>query len=131
GRSQQSLVGTDDLRRAHVHFDRVVAVDLPRRRDGDHRAGLLSDRGWTRLRAGSENTAGGRMNDALLRLDNLSVAYRTSRGDVQAVQNVTLNVPKGQTVGLVGESGSGKSTVAAAILRLLPNNAGITSGSIE
>jgi peptide/nickel transport system ATP-binding protein len=70
------------------------------------------------------------MSDALLRLDNLSVAYRTSRGDVQAVQNVTLAVPKGQTVGLVGESGSGKSTVAAAILRLLPSNAGITSGSI-
>ena len=71
------------------------------------------------------------MSDALLQLDNLSVAYRTSRGAVQAVQNVTLGVPKGQTVGLVGESGSGKSTVAAAILRLLPNNAGITSGAIR
>ncbi len=67
----------------------------------------------------------------LLQLDDLSVAYRTSRGDVQAVQNVTLEVMRGRTVGLVGESGSGKSTVAAAVLRLLPANAGITSGAIR
>lgn len=67
----------------------------------------------------------------LLQLNDLSVAYRTNRGDVQAVQNVTLGVDQGKTVGLVGESGSGKSTVAAAILRLLPDNAGITSGSIR
>ncbi len=67
----------------------------------------------------------------LLQLDDLSVVYRTSRGDVQAVQNVTLGVEPGKTVGLVGETGSGKSTVAAAILRLLPDNARITTGSIR
>ena len=67
----------------------------------------------------------------LLQLHDLSVAYRTSRGAVQAVQNVTLGVERGTTVGLVGESGSGKSTVAAAILRLLPDNARITTGSIR
>ena len=66
----------------------------------------------------------------LLHLENLSVAYRTKRGAVQAVQNVALSVPQGTTIGLVGESGSGKSTVAAAILRLLPPNASITGGSI-
>ena len=66
----------------------------------------------------------------LLQLDDLSVVYRTSRGDIQAVQNVTLGVDQGKTVGLVGESGSGKSTVAAAVLRLLPDNAAITTGSI-
>src|SRR4051812_49425048 len=66
----------------------------------------------------------------LLQLNDLSVAYQTSRGAVHAVQNVTLDVPQGETVGLVGESGSGKSTVAAAILRLLPDNAGITHGAI-
>jgi peptide/nickel transport system ATP-binding protein len=67
----------------------------------------------------------------LLQLDDLSVAYRTGRGDVQAVQNVTLGIEQGRTVGLVGESGSGKSTVAAAVLRLLPANAGITNGAIR
>jgi peptide/nickel transport system ATP-binding protein len=66
----------------------------------------------------------------LLQLNDLSVAYRTRRGEVSAVQNVTLDVAQGEAVGLVGESGSGKSTVAAAILRLLPDNAGITNGSI-
>jgi peptide/nickel transport system ATP-binding protein len=66
----------------------------------------------------------------LLHLNDLSVSYRTARGNVQAVQRVTLGVDRGRTVGLVGESGSGKSTVAAAILRLLPENAAITGGSI-
>lgn len=68
---------------------------------------------------------------ALLQLQNLSVAYRTSRGAVQAVQDVTLDIAAGSAVGLVGESGSGKSTVAAAILRLLPPNAAITDGAIR
>lgn len=67
---------------------------------------------------------------SLLELHGLSVAYRTGRGLVQAVQNVSLDVPAGHAVGLVGESGSGKSTVAAAILKLLPGNAAITSGSV-
>lgn len=66
----------------------------------------------------------------LLQLNGLSVAYRTGRGTVQAVQDVTLGVERGHSVGLVGESGSGKSTVAAAILRLLPENAAITEGSV-
>jgi len=68
--------------------------------------------------------------EPLLQLNDLSVSYRTSRGSVHAVQNVMLDVERGRTVGLVGESGSGKSTVAAAVLRLLPTNAGITGGSI-
>jgi peptide/nickel transport system ATP-binding protein len=68
---------------------------------------------------------------SLLQLEDLSVAYRTKRGSVQAVQNVTLAVPHGTTMGLVGESGSGKSTVAAAIMRLLPPNAAITNGAIR
>jgi peptide/nickel transport system ATP-binding protein len=67
----------------------------------------------------------------LLELRDLSVAYRTKRGAVQAVQNVSLGIPRGSTVGLVGESGSGKSTVAAAVLRLLPPNASITGGEIR
>lgn len=67
----------------------------------------------------------------LLELRDLSVAYRTKRGAVQAVQDVSLAIPRGSTIGLVGESGSGKSTVAAAILRLLPPNASITGGEIR
>lgn len=65
----------------------------------------------------------------LLGLTNLSVGYRARGTIIRAVDDVTLSIPRGQTVGLVGESGSGKSTVAAAILRTLPSSA-IVSGSI-
>lgn len=62
----------------------------------------------------------------LLELRNLSIGYRTDRGLVSAVDNVSLKVPAGASIGLVGESGSGKSTIAMAILRLLPANARVT-----
>ncbi|QYH36577.1 ABC transporter ATP-binding protein [Salinibacterium sp. M195] len=66
----------------------------------------------------------------VLRIDNLSVAFLTGRELVPAVRNVSIDVAAGETVAVVGESGSGKSTTAAAINRLLPENARITSGSI-
>lgn len=67
----------------------------------------------------------------LLALRHLSIDYRSGGGTVQAVQDVSLSIPAGRSVGLVGESGSGKSTVAAGILRLLPDNAVIASGSVS
>ena len=65
----------------------------------------------------------------LLELRNLGITYRTDRGLVSAVDDVSISVPKGASIGLVGESGSGKSTIALAILRLLPANARV-SGQI-
>lgn len=62
----------------------------------------------------------------LLELRNVSITYRTDKGLVSAVDDVSLKVPKGSSIGLVGESGSGKSTIALAILRLLPANARVT-----
>lgn len=62
----------------------------------------------------------------LIDLRNVSVRYRTDRGYVSAVDDVTLQVHKGSSVGLVGESGSGKSTLALAVMRLLPANANVT-----
>ncbi len=61
----------------------------------------------------------------VLQLRNLRISYRTDRGVVSAVDDVSLEVPRGASIGLVGESGSGKSTIALAILRLLPSNARI------
>ena len=58
---------------------------------------------------------------AMLDVRNLSVTYRTSKGGVCAVDDVSFALERGDTLGLVGESGSGKTTVGKAILRLLPH----------
>jgi peptide/nickel transport system ATP-binding protein len=59
---------------------------------------------------------------SLLELRDLRVTYRSERGDVPAVRGVDLTIERGQTVGLAGESGCGKSTIAGAVLRLLPKD---------
>jgi peptide/nickel transport system ATP-binding protein len=57
---------------------------------------------------------------SLLELRDLHITYRSERGDVPAVRGVNLTIDPGETVGLAGESGCGKSTIAGAVLRLLP-----------
>jgi oligopeptide/dipeptide ABC transporter ATP-binding protein len=66
----------------------------------------------------------------LLELDNLSTHYVSSRGTrvVRAVDQVSLRINAGETLGIVGESGSGKSTLALTILRVLPPAARIVGG---
>lgn len=56
----------------------------------------------------------------LLRVQNLSVDFKTTDGTFHAVKDVSFSVEKGQTVALVGESGSGKSVTALSIMQLLP-----------
>ena len=58
---------------------------------------------------------------SVLELRDLTVTYRTESGPVPAVRGVDLTIEPGDTVGLAGESGCGKSTIAAAVLRLLPS----------
>ncbi|MCF5632094.1 dipeptide ABC transporter ATP-binding protein, partial [Pseudomonas syringae] len=67
----------------------------------------------------------------LIDIRHLSVAYRFDGQVNQAVRNVSFQVAKGETVAIVGESGSGKSTMANAILGLLPDNATITRGELQ
>jgi peptide/nickel transport system ATP-binding protein len=57
--------------------------------------------------------------------ENVSITYRTSssRGDVVAVSEVSLDLPAGATLGIAGESGSGKTTLIMSALRLLPKSA--------
>ena len=68
---------------------------------------------------------------SLIKIENLSVEFKTDDGIVSAVKNISFEIPKGKTVGLVGESGSGKSVSSLAIMRLIPNPPGkVTSGKI-
>jgi oligopeptide/dipeptide ABC transporter ATP-binding protein len=67
----------------------------------------------------------------ILEVRDLSVAYATPRGAVRALAHVDLTVPRGEIVGIVGESGCGKTTLISTVLRLLPGNATVTSGSIR
>ena len=70
--------------------------------------------------------------EPLLRLENLSTHYVSSQGTrvVKAVDEVSLSLNAGETLGIVGESGSGKSTLALTMLRVLPPAARIVSGRI-
>jgi oligopeptide transport system ATP-binding protein len=66
----------------------------------------------------------------LLELRALSAVFSLRHGHVRAVDNVDLTIDHGGVVGVVGESGSGKSTMAHAIIGLLPPSARIASGSV-
>jgi oligopeptide/dipeptide ABC transporter ATP-binding protein len=70
------------------------------------------------------------MGGPLLRLENLSTHYVSAGGArvVRAVDQVSLSLDAGQTLGIVGESGSGKSTLALTMLRVLPPAARIVGG---
>ncbi|MFG2117045.1 ABC transporter ATP-binding protein [Streptomyces sp. NPDC048718] len=64
--------------------------------------------------------------EALLEIRNLSVTYGSGASAVPAVRGVDLTLPAGQKLGVAGESGCGKSTMALALLRLLPPSARLT-----
>ena len=67
---------------------------------------------------------------AVLEVKDLSVDYQTDRGAVRAVDHASLEVARGEFLGIVGESGCGKSTLLFAIARLLSPPAEITGGSV-
>ncbi len=67
---------------------------------------------------------------SLLQIDNLSVTFDGEDGPVHAVNDLSLSIDKGETLGIVGESGSGKSQTAFSVMGLLAPN-GRTDGSIR
>ena len=66
----------------------------------------------------------------MLNINKLNVTYYTNNACKQAVRNFNISIKQGEIVGIVGESGSGKTTVANAILQMLPNHTE-TSGVIK
>jgi len=67
---------------------------------------------------------------ALLEVKNLRTFFKTKKGIVKAVNDVSYSLESGRTIGIVGESGSGKSVSAMSILRLLDANGYIESGEV-
>ncbi|MCW0211802.1 MAG: ABC transporter ATP-binding protein [Pseudonocardia sp.] len=64
------------------------------------------------------------MSAPLLSVRDLTVEYRVGRGRLRAVDHIDFDLDAGQTLAVIGESGSGKSTVASALLRLVPHTTG-------
>ena len=66
----------------------------------------------------------------VLSVNHLAVSYKTRKGDIDAVRDVTFTINQGENLGLVGESGCGKSTVAFAMVNFLGPNGRVTKGDI-
>jgi peptide/nickel transport system ATP-binding protein len=71
------------------------------------------------------------MNEPAIQLEDLEVVYRVRGVDRNVLRGVSLTIGEGESYGLVGESGCGKTTAAFAIMRALPRNGRVVSGSIR
>ena len=67
----------------------------------------------------------------IMEVIDLSLRYQTRQGEVQAVEGVSFELARGQSLGLVGESGCGKTSVATSLMRLLPENARLVGGQVR
>ena len=71
------------------------------------------------------------MPDPLLLVKNLTVVFKTRFGEVPVIDDVSFSIAPGEILGIVGESGCGKTMTSLAIMRLMPEQGIITSGSIR
>jgi peptide/nickel transport system ATP-binding protein len=70
------------------------------------------------------------MPEAILKIEGLKTHFYTEAGIVKAVDNVSFEIKKGESLGLVGESGSGKTVTALSVLRIIPKPGRIVEGKI-
>ncbi len=68
---------------------------------------------------------------ALLQVRDLVVEYTTERGPLRAVDGLGFELAEGEALGVIGESGSGKTSMAVALMRLLPSNGTLVAGSVR
>ncbi len=68
---------------------------------------------------------------ALLEVRDLAVEYTTDRRPLRAVDGVSFDLGAGEALGIIGESGSGKTSLAVALMRLLPRNGTLVGGSVH
>jgi len=76
-------------------------------------------------------TTGFRAEEPLLRVEELALHYRTRGGAVRAVDRVSFDVKRGEALVILGESGCGKSSLARALMRLLPRNLAHHGGRVS
>lgn len=67
-------------------------------------------------------------NEYILEIEDLIVHYETEDGLVEAVNGISLKIPKGRTLGFVGETGAGKTTTALSVLKLIQSPPGVIKG---
>ncbi len=73
-----------------------------------------------------------KMSEKILNIENLRVTYETKDEIVHAVNGISFEIIKGQTLGIVGETGAGKTTTALSIMNLLPERTGkVKEGTIH
>ena len=71
------------------------------------------------------------MPDPLLSVKNLTVVFKTRLGEVPVIDDVSFSIAPGEILGIVGESGCGKTMTSLAIMRLIPEQGKVASGSIR
>ena len=109
-------------------LDRFVNPNIPVSA-ARQRSRWPSKKAETALLAQRTSTAAGTWT-GILEVKNLQVVYKTPRGLVRAVDDVSFTLQPGERMGLIGESGSGKTTMATALMRLSRPPAYITGGQI-
>ncbi|MEM2949867.1 MAG: ABC transporter ATP-binding protein [Nitrososphaeria archaeon] len=70
------------------------------------------------------------MESNVIEVEKLNLAYKTLRGDLLAVRDVSFSLKPGETLGIVGESGCGKSSTAYALMKMTPSNTSIFTGKV-